>query len=60
MDKNIMLHYLRNPFNHDEHSLREARLQAADELERLYHMEKQLKDFVSTMCDFKKVLEANK
>ena len=55
-----MLHYLRNPFNHDEHSLREARLQAADELERLYHMEKQLKDFVSTMCDFKKVLEANK
>lgn len=36
MDKNIMLHYLRNPYGIDETELRKARLQAADELERFY------------------------
>jgi hypothetical protein len=47
MDKNIMLSYLRNPYGIDANELRTARLQAADELERLYKIEKGLKDLVS-------------
>ena len=47
MDRNIMLSYLRNPYGIDELELRTARLQAADELERLYKIEKGLKDLVS-------------
>jgi len=46
MDKNIMLSYLRNPYGIDELELRTARLQAADELERLYRIEKGLKEIV--------------
>jgi len=42
-----MLSYLRNPYGIDELELRTARLQAADELERLYKIEKGLKDLVS-------------
>jgi len=49
-DKNIMLSYLRNPYGIDEHELRTARLQAADELERLYKIEKGLKDIVSKIA----------
>jgi len=47
MDKNIMLSYLRNPYGIDELELRTARLQAADELERLYRIEKGLKEIVA-------------
>ena len=47
MDKMIMLSYLRNPYGIDELELRTARLQAATELERLYKIEKGLKDLVA-------------
>ena len=47
MDRNIMLSYLRNPYGIDELELRTARLQAANELERLYKIEKGLKDLVA-------------
>ena len=47
MDKMIMLSYLRNPYGIDENELRVARLQAATELERLYKIEKGLKDLVA-------------
>ena len=47
MDKMIMLSYLRNPYGIDELELRTSRLQAANELERLYKIEKGLKDLVS-------------
>jgi len=36
-----------NIYNQAEHELRAARLQAADELERLYKIEKGLKDLVA-------------
>lgn len=49
MDKNIMLSYLRNPYGIDEHELRVARLQAANELERLYKLEKQIKNLVDKL-----------
>jgi len=47
MDKMVMISYLRSPYGIDENELRAARLQAADELERLYKIEKGLKDLVS-------------
>ena len=47
IDKNIMLSYLRNPYGIDELELLTARLQAATELERLYKIEKGLKDLVA-------------
>ena len=47
MNKDIMLSYLRNPYGIDENELRTARLQAANELERLYKIEKGLKDLVT-------------
>ena len=47
MDKMIMLSYLRNPYGIDELELRTSRLQAANELERLYKIEKGLKDLVA-------------
>ena len=47
MNKNIMLSYLINPYGIDETELRVARLQAATELERLYKIEKGLKDIVA-------------
>lgn len=47
MKKKIMLHYLRNPYGADELEFRKARLQAADELERLYNLEKGVQDLVA-------------
>jgi len=47
MHKNIMLSYLRNPYCTDELALRAARLQAADELERLYKIEKEIKNLIA-------------
>jgi len=47
MDRNIMLSCLRNPYGIDELELLTARLQAATELERLYKIEKGLKDLVA-------------
>ena len=47
INKKVIIPYLRNPYGIDEHELRTARLQAADELERLYKIEKGLKDLVS-------------
>jgi len=46
MDKNVMLHHLRNPYDVSENAVREARLQAADELERLYAMEERVKKLI--------------
>ena len=40
-----MLHYLRNPYGIDEPKMREARLQAADELERLYIIEERINNY---------------
>jgi len=42
MDKNTLLHYLRSPYNINVDTMREARLFAADELERLYALEEQI------------------
>ena len=39
MERKQMLHHLRNPYGIDEVEMRKARLQAADELERLYKIE---------------------
>jgi len=47
MERNIMISYLRNPYGIDELELRTARLQATTELERLYKIEKGLKDLVA-------------
>ena len=47
ISKMRMLSYLRNPYGIDELELRTARLQAANELERLYKIEKGLKDLVT-------------
>jgi len=47
MNKMVMLSYLRNPYGIDELELRTARLQAATELERLYKIEKGLKDLIA-------------
>ncbi len=49
MDKNIMLHHLRNPYSVDELEMRKVRLQAADELERLYDMEEKIIFFTAKM-----------
>ncbi len=49
MDKKTLLHYLRNPYGFDEPTMRKARLQAADELERLYLIEDGLKIAVDVM-----------
>jgi hypothetical protein len=46
MNKNLMIAYLRNPYGIDELELRKARLQAADELERLYKIEERIQDLV--------------
>lgn len=46
MDKKTMLHSLRTPDRRDKTELRKARLQAADELERLYTIEKKLQNFL--------------
>jgi len=39
IDKNIMIHYLRNPYSIDELEFCKIRLHAADELEKLYKLE---------------------
>ena len=38
-NRNFMLHVLRNPFGWSDDVVREMRLKAADELERLYYVE---------------------
>ena len=38
-DQNFLLHLLRNPSGWSDEVVREARLKAAAELERLWHME---------------------
>lgn len=38
-NRNYMLHILRNPYGWGEEVVREVRLKAADELERLYRVE---------------------
>ena len=53
MDKETMLHYLRNPYGLDATERRKARLQAADELERLYILEKKLKNILSGLKELK-------
>jgi len=47
MDKNIVLSFLRNPYGADEFEFRKARLQAANELERLYKLEEGVQDLIS-------------
>jgi len=49
MEKKIMLHYLRNPYGADELEFRKARLQAANELERLYKFEEEFKNYVKSL-----------
>jgi len=44
MDRKDLIHYLRNPYDLDKHGLRKVRLQAADELEKFYELERQIKD----------------
>jgi len=49
MDKNTLLHYLRSPYNINVDAMREARLFAADELERFYVMEERVKELIIKM-----------
>ena len=49
MDKKTMLHFLRSPYNINVNDMREARLQAVDELERLYALEERVKDLIAKM-----------
>jgi len=49
MRKEMMIHYLRNPYCGDELEIRRARLQAADELERLYKAEERIIDFLKSL-----------
>jgi len=49
MRKEMMLHYLRNPYCGDELEIRRARLQAADELERLYKAEERIINFLESL-----------
>jgi len=44
MDRKKLLHYLRSPYNINVDDMRAARLQAADELERLYALEECVKE----------------
>ena len=57
MDKKTMLHYLRNSYRVNNIEMREVKLHAADELERLYAMEKRLQDYIEEMELFKKSLD---
>jgi len=43
MDKKTLLHYLRSSYNINVNDMRKARLQATDELERLYALEERVK-----------------
>ena len=49
MDKKIMLHHLRNPYGVEDLEMREARLQAANELERLYGIEERTKSLLKSL-----------
>jgi len=49
MKRNIIIHYLRNPYGIDEYELRKARLRAADELERLYKFEEEFKTYIKSL-----------
>lgn len=49
MTKRNMFHYLRNPYGADETVTRTARLQAADELERLYKLEDQIEKYLNLL-----------
>jgi len=49
MDKKTLLHYLRSPYNINVDDMREARFQAADELERLYALEECVKELIAKM-----------
>jgi len=51
--RNFMLHILRNPYGWSDEVVREMRLKAADELERLYGIESAAKQAVE---DFSKAL----
>ena len=55
-----MLHYLRNSYRKNNTEMREIRLQAADEFERLYTIEKKLKDYVEEMISCEKSLDKDK
>ncbi len=39
-DRDVLLHLLRNPHGWSEEAVREARIKAADELERLWRFER--------------------
>jgi hypothetical protein len=49
MERNIMIHYLRNPYGTDELEMRKARRQAADELERLYKIERCVEKLIESI-----------
>lgn len=49
MEKEVMLHFLRNPYGINELDMRKARLQAANELERLYKFEKDFKTYIESL-----------
>ena len=57
MDKLIMFHHLRNPHGLDEYDLRRVRLQAADELERLYAIEEKYRGVMNRVISLKKYLD---
>jgi hypothetical protein len=57
MNKKTLLHHLRNPYGIDEVEMRKARLQAADELERLYNIEQQFKVCILKISDINALLE---
>jgi len=46
MNKETLLHYLRLPYNVNVDEMRKARDQAADELERLYELEKSVNQLI--------------
>jgi len=56
MTKMRMLSYLRNPYGIDEHELREARLQAADELEKFYAKAEEFDKRLNVMIERIKVI----
>lgn len=53
MDRAIVLHHLRNPYNLTDNELRGVRLFAANELERLYAVETKTKDLLTSLQTFK-------
>ena len=57
ISRNLMIAYLRNPYGIDELELRKGRLQAADELERLYSIENDLNKLDLGLNKFIKSLE---